>query len=275
MNLHHIYKHIKFFLFIFIDKEFTLFAASLSFYTILSIVPLLFIIITLITSLESFSGMYTNIQALLFENLLPGNSEVIMKYIDGFIKNSSKMGTLSSIFLFISSLLFFKNYEFVANKIFRAKKRSFLSSFKTYVTMLSITPLSLGFALYITTYLTKLMAANKLTSSIDILMFVPYIIIWVLFFILFKLSANEKISFKAALVSSLFISIVFNMAKNAFVYYVFYNKAYESIYGSFSILLFLFLWVYISWVIFIYGLQLCRIMNGMYKNRDIQSMINL
>lgn len=271
MNLKHIYKHIKFLLFIFIDKEFTLFAASLSFYTILSIVPLLFIIITLITSLESFSGVYTNIQALLFENLLPGNSEVIMKYIDGFIQNSSKMGTISSIFLFVSSLLFFKNYEFVANKIFRAKKRSFLSSFKTYIIMITITPLSLGFAFYITTYLTRLMASNELTSSIDILVFVPYIIVWVLFFILFKLSANEKISFRAALVSSLFISIVFNMAKNAFVYYVFYNKAYESIYGSFSILLFLFLWVYISWLIFIYGLQLCRIINSMYKNRAIQN----
>ena len=267
MNIKHIYKHIKFLLFIFIDKELTLFAASLSFYTLLTIVPFLFIIITLITSLESFSGVYTNIQVLLFENLLPGNSEVVMGHIDNFLKNSSKMGTISSVFLFISSLLFFQNYEFVANKIFKAKKRHFLASVRVYLTMLTITPFSLGFAFYITAYLTTLLASNSLTSSINLLVFMPYIIVWVLFFIIFKLSANIKISFKAAAISSFIVSIVFNMAKNAFVYYIFYNKAYSSIYGSFSILLFLFLWIYISWLIFIYGLRLCHIINRIHKEK--------
>jgi membrane protein len=270
MRLGHIYKHIKFLLFIFIDKELTLFAASLSFYTLLTIVPLLFITITLITSLESFSGLYTNIQALLFENLLPGNSERVMQYFDGFLQNSSKMGTISSIFLFISSLLFFKNYEYVANKIFRAQQRSFLSSLGVYISLLTITPLSLGFAFYITGYVANLMASNSLTSGFDILKLLPYIIIWVLFFIIFKLSVNIKISFRAAIISSFIISIVFNLAKNSFVYYVFYNKAYASIYGSFSILLFLFLWIYISWLIFIYGLRLCHIINRIHKEKKTQ-----
>lgn len=250
----------------FIDKELTLFAASLSFYTILTIVPLLFILITLVTSLESFSGLYTNIQSLLFENLLPGNSEIVMKYIDGFLQNSSKMGTISSIFLFISSLLFFKNYEFIANKIFKAKKRGFLKSLGMYLFILTVTPLSLGLAFYISAYLTNMMSLNSLTEDIDMFKYLPYLITWILFFILFKLSANVKISFRAALNSSLLVSVVFSMAKNAFVYYIFYNKAYATIYGSLSILLFLFLWIYISWVIFIYGLKLCYLINSIYKD---------
>jgi len=255
----------------FLDKELTLFSASLSFYTLLTIVPLLFVIITLITTLESFSGYYTNAQALLFENMLPGNSEVVLKYLDEFLNNSSKMGTLSSIFLFISSVLFFKNYEFVANKIFKAKHRSFLNSFGIYMLILTITPVSLGITFYLSGYLTTLMASNSLTDDLANIKYIPYLITWVLFFILFKFSPNTKVSFRAAFNSSLLVSVFFNMAKNAFVYYVFYNKAYESIYGSLSILLFLFLWIYLSWLIFIYGLKLCYLVNGIYKDKEIKS----
>jgi len=261
MNIKYIYKHAKFFLLMFVDKELTLFSASLSFYTLLTIVPLLFVIITLATTLESFSGYYTNIQVLLFENMLPGNSEIILNYLDEFLKNSSKMGTLSSIFLFISSILFFKNYEFVANKTFKAPNRNFLNSFSIYILILTITPISLGITFYLSGYLTALMASNSLTDDLANIKYIPYLVTWVLFFILFKFSPNTKVSFRAAFNSSLLVSVFFNMAKNAFVYYIFYNKAYASIYGSLSILLFLFLWIYISWLIFIYGLKLCSIMN--------------
>jgi len=69
-------------------------------------------------------------------------------------------------------------------------------------------------------------------------------------------------------ISSLIISLVFSMSKNAFIYYVFLNKSYTTMYGSFAILMFLFLWIYVSWIIFIYGLKLCYIIDGIYKNRD-------
>jgi membrane protein len=64
------------------------------------------------------------------------------------------------------------------------------------------------------------------------------------------------------------ISIVFSISKNAFIEYVFYNKAYTTMYGSFAILMFLFLWIYVSWIIFIYGLKLCYMIHRVCQNRD-------
>jgi len=207
------------------------------------------------------------IQEFIFSNLLPVNSEVIMEHLNGFLQNSLEMSSMSLIMLFISSLLFFKNYEFIANRAFHAPQRSFLESVGVYFLMLLITPISLGGAFYITSYIATLMASNSMTASLNILPYIPYIIIWILFFILFKLSANIKVHFKAALISSFVISIVFSIAKNAFIYYVFLNQSYTTIYGSFAILLFLFLWIYASWVIFIYGLKLCYLINRVYHNR--------
>ena len=264
-HLLRLYVHGKFILSTFLDKELTLFAASLSFYTIFSFIPLLLIMTTVLTSLESFADVYVQIQNFIFMNLLPVNSEIIMEHINGFLQNSLEMSTLSFVMLFVSSLLFFKNYEFIANRMFHAPQRSFLESVGIYFLMLIITPVSLGAAFYITSYLAAFMASNTLTDGINILPLVPYIIIWLLFFILFKLSANIRVHFKAAAISSFVIAIIFSVAKNSFIHYVFYNQAYTTIYGSFAILLFLFLWIYASWAIFIYGMKLCYLINRVYN----------
>ena len=261
--------HLKFLFHIFTDKELTLFAASLSFYTILSLIPLLLILMTILTSLKSFSDIYLSIQYFILSNLLPVNSEIAMEHINGFLQNSIEMGAMSIVMLFVSSLLFFKNYEFIANRAFHAPKRTFLESVGVYFLMLITTPAALGVAFYITGYIATIMASNSITSWLNILPLIPYIIIWVLFFVLFKLSANIKVDFKAAAISSLIISVIFSIAKNSFIYYVFLNQSYTTIYGSFSILLFLFLWIYASWIIFIYGMKLCYLLNRVYQNRKL------
>ena len=259
--------YIKFFTSTFVDKELTLFAASLSFYTIFTIIPLLLIMLTLLTSLPSFSEHYETIKIFIFSNLMPVNSEAIMEHIDGFLETSGKMGVMGFAMILVASLLFFKNFEYIANRIFDAQPRGLWDSITTYWTMLTLTPIALGISFYITGYIATLMASNTLTSSFNILPLVPYLIIWGLFFLLFQISANTKVNPKASAISSFIISIVFNLSKNAFVYYVFLNKSYTTIYGSFAILMFLFLWIYVSWIIFIYGLKLCYVIDGIYKNR--------
>lgn len=261
-----IYKHVKFFISSFVDKELTLFAASLSFYTIFTIIPLLLIMLTLLTSLPSFAEHYETIKLFIFSNLMPVNSESIMGHIDGFLANSAKMGVIGLIMVLVASLLFFKNFEYIANKIFHAKPRTLWESITTYWTMLTLTPIALGASFYITGYIATLMVSNSLTSGLDILSLVPYIIIWALFFLLFQISANIKINPRASAISSFLISIVFSISKNAFIYYVFLNKSYTTMYGSFAILMFLFLWIYVSWIIFIYGLKLCYTINRVYEN---------
>jgi len=261
-----LYKHVKFFISSFVDKELTLFAASLSFYTIFTIIPLLLIMLTLLTSLPSFAEHYETIKLFIFSNLMPVNSESIMGHIDGFLANSAKMGVIGLIMVLVASLLFFKNFEYIANKIFHAKPRTLWESITTYWTMLTLTPIALGASFYITGYIATLMASNSLTSGLDILSLVPYIIIWALFFLLFQISANIKINPKASAISSFLISVVFSISKNAFIYYVFLNKSYTTMYGSFAILMFLFLWIYVSWIIFIYGLKLCYTINRIYEN---------
>lgn len=258
---------IKFFISMLIDKDLAFYASSLSFYTIFSIIPLLLIMLNIFTALPSFADYYKKIQEFIFSNLLPMNSEALMVYIDQFLKNSLKMSMVSFAMVIVSSVLFFQNFEYIANKIFRAKPRGLWESITTFWTLVTLAPMGLGLSFYITGYIATLMANNEYMSYINILPFVPYIITWALFFLIFQITPNAKVSPSASLISSFIVSVIFSYAKDGFIYYVFYNKSYETIYGSFSILMFLFLWIYISWIIFIYGLKLCYLINSVHKYR--------
>jgi len=260
-------QEVKLFVSSFVDKELTLFAASLSFYTIFTIIPLLLIIMAILTSLPSFAEYYEKIQGFIFSNLMPVNSDTVMIQINSFLQNSSKMGAIGFLAILVSSMLFFKNFEYIANKIFHAAPRTLWESITTYWTLLTLTPIALGVSFYITGYIAALIASNSLTSGLNILPLIPYIIIWGLFFLIFQIAANAKINPKASLISSFVVSVIFSMSKNAFIYYVFLNKSYTTMYGSFAILMFLFLWIYVSWIIFLYGLKLCYIIDKIYKNR--------
>ena len=269
-----LYEYLKIFIISFLDKDLSFYAASLSFYTIFTLIPLLLIILTLFTSMPSFSDYYIKIQEFIFSNLMPVKSETIMEHINGFLQNSIEMSMISFVAVIVSSLLFFQNFEYIANKIFHVQKRGFWESVTTFWTLLTLTPIGLGVSFYITGYVASIMASNEYTSGINILPYVPYLITWALFFLIFQISANTKIRIKASLISSFVTSVAFSIAKNGFIYYVFYDKAYATMYGSFSIVMFLFLWIYASWVIFIYGLKLCAMIDSSIKQKSLKKLNN-
>ncbi len=74
-------------------------------------------------------------------------------------------------------------------------------------------------------------------------------------------SANTKITFGSAALSSSLTLVTLSVTKSLFGYYVSANTTYATIYGSFSVALFFFLWIYISWNIYLYGTKLCSILN--------------
>jgi membrane protein len=268
----HLFKHLKFWVSTFIDKDLTLFAASLSFYTIFTIIPLLLIMMTLLTSLPDFVDYYEKIEAFIFSNLMPINSEIVMRQINAFIENASELGFIGVVAILVSSALFFENFEYIANKIFHVKDRTLVRSFGVYIVFALFTPIALGISFYITGHVAALLASHSLTSGLDILPFVPYVIIWALFFLIFHVAPNVDVNPKASAISSFIIAIVFTLSKQLFIFYVFFNRSYATMYGSFATLIFLFLWIYVSWIIFIYGLKLCHIIDNLYKKKSIMKV---
>jgi len=264
------YKIIRTYIISLFDKDITFYASSLSFYTLFTLVPVMLIVLSISTSLTSFDSFYSNIKSFIMNNILPVSSEAFSGFIDGFMQNSMQLSIIGVVSIIISSMLFFQNFEYIVNKIFKTEPRSFWQSLTVYWTLVTLTPVALVFSFYISNEIQTFLGENSFTSTVNIWEFIPYLIIWSLFFLIYKISANTDISNKAAGISSFAVSLVWYIAKVGFVYYVLQNQVYATIYGSFSTLIFFFLWIYMSWIIFIYGLKLCYTIEHVGKETQAQ-----
>lgn len=271
MDVQHLWRHLRFFARKLFDPELTYYASSLSFYTIFTIIPLLLIILTLLTNTPSFVEYYDHTKSFIMDNLMPTHSELITNYIDSFLQNSVKLSVIGFIMILVASMLFFQNFEYIISKIFHTRKRTIWESVTTYWTLLTLTPMALVAFFYVSSKVSRFWNEQAISGWFNIMAIFPYLIIWALFFLIYKISANTRVNTKAAAISSFVIALVWNITKVTFVYYIFYNKTYATIYGSFSILLFFFLWIYLSWIIFIYGLKLCYLIDRVYKYRQHNS----
>lgn len=252
------------------DRDITYYASSLSFYTLFTLVPVMLIVLSISTSLTSFDAFYSNIKAFIMDNILPVSSDQFSGFIDSFMQNSMQLSIIGIISVIVSSMLFFQNFEYIVNKIFKTKPRGFWESLTTYWTLVTLTPVALVFSFYLSNELQTILGANEFTEALNILELFPYLIIWSLFFLIYKISANVEISNRAAGISSFAVSLTWYLAKIGFISYVLQNKTYATIYGSFSTLIFFFLWVYLSWIIFIYGLKLCYTIEKVAQEAEIE-----
>ena len=243
------------------DTELAHYASSLSFHTILSLIPILLITFSIFTKMPSFQSYYEKVQSFIFSSLIPTQQDIVIAYLGQFMENTLNMGALGLSFVLYISVMFFLDYEKIVSKIFEVPMRSFWEAIATYWTMLTLMPLGLALSLFTSSLAQDVLSYNEITSSINLLQFSSYIIIWLLYLVMYAISAKVKIHLKSALISSFVASFVWYASKTFFVYYVAYNKTYLSIYGSFSILLFFFLWIYFSWFIYLYGLKFCFLLN--------------
>ncbi len=257
------------------DKDITFYASSLSFYTLFTLVPVMLIVLSISTSLTSFDAFYGNIKAFIMDNIIPVSNEAFSLFVDSFMKNSTQLSIMGIISIIVASMLFFQNFEYIVNKIFKTKPRGFWESLTIYWTLVTLTPIALVFSFYLSNQLQNYLGKNELTQALSILELFPYLIIWTLFFLIYKISANTEVSNRAAGISSFTVSLTWYIAKIGFISYVSHNQTYATIYGSFSTLIFFFLWIYLSWIIFIYGLKLCYTIQQVAQEAKIEDEQNL
>lgn len=257
MMVQRVWRDIRLFFLTLFDPDITVYASSLSFYTIFTVVPLLIISLSLIANVPIFEDQYAKIQIFIFDNIMPVQTAAIAGYLESFFQNSVQLGVIGFTTMIVSSMLFFQNFEHIAEKIFKAPQRKIWEAITTYWTLITLTPIVLIASMSLKAYL----VAHVSGAALHALSIFPFILLWGIFFIIYKIAINAEVSTKAAALSSFIVAVVWGLAKNSFVQYVFYNKTYATMYGSFSALIFFFLWIYVSWIIVIYGMKLCYLIN--------------
>ena len=239
------------------QEQIPVIAGYLSYVTLMSLVPLIVVMLSVMTAFPLFANLRETIEGFVYSNFVPTAGDVVREYISGFVANASKMSAVAISFLILFALLLISVIDKTLNKIWQVtKKRRLVTSFSMYWMILTLGPILVGSSLAVTSYLVSLASLDKIELfglANIFLRALPLFASIAAFLILYTIVPNKIVPFKFALTGAAVAGILFELAKKSFALYVTQLPSYQAIYGALATIPILFVWVYISWFIVILG----------------------
>ena len=236
-------------------------ARSLSFITIMLIVPFFLVIVL---SLRFFS-FYDRLEKLLIGVIsnffLPEKGQKILVYLDSFQHHTNTLNIFNILLVLLVSFWLFYMITRNVNRIWKSRKKVHLVIYIIkYIFFILITPLLLLISFYfqnsalINNYLNltiKYFHYSKLTTVLYSIS-----INWFLVFFLYYVIPHGKIKFKYTLISAFITALALWIMRNGYNFYFKKIPQINIVYGSLSFIPIFLIWIYISWLIVLYGLEL-------------------
>ena len=247
-------------------------AGYLSYVTLMSLVPLMVVMLSVMTAFPIFAEIKDMIEGFVYQNFLPAKGDVVREYITGFVTNASKMSAIAITFLFLFALLLISAIDKSLNKLWRIdKKRKIVTSFSMYWMVLTLGPVLVGSSIAVTSYIVSLMSLGDYDVfgvANVLLRLLPLIASIFAFLILYLVVPNKDVSFKFALSGAVLAGVLFEVAKKGFALYVTQLPSYQAIYGALAGIPILFLWVYLSWLVVLFGALFTVCLEDFSKQKD-------
>lgn len=233
-------------------------AGSLTFTTLLSIVPLITIALSLVSAFPVFSDMTGHVKAFVFSNLIPqSGAKIVSLYVTEFSRNAARLTALGIVFLALTALTLMFTIDHVFNTIWRVtRKRTMIHRILIYWGMLTIGPVLIGGSLSITSWLLARSAEfvhSPHELGIVFLKVVPFLLTILAMGLLYLIVPNAEVLKQHALTGATLAGIAFETMKVGFGWYITHFTTYTLIYGAFSSIPVFLLWIYLSWLIMLSG----------------------
>ncbi|MBO6784436.1 MAG: YihY family inner membrane protein [Alphaproteobacteria bacterium] len=234
-------------------------AASLSYTSLLAIVPLFAIAFSTMMAFPVFDGMTQKLLNLVLTYTAPHLGGELESYLDRFVSNTSELTVLGVVWLAVTALMLLSTIESAFNAIWRVEKsRPFATRLLAYWTTLTLGPLLLGAGLSLST---ALFAVNNFEAlGVDVgavrafaLRLLPFLFAAGAFMILYLALPNRRVPVKYAALGALVAALLFEALKAGFGLYLANAGTFESLYGSLAALPVFLIWMYLVWAVVLFG----------------------
>lgn len=233
-------------------------AAALAFTSLLSLVPLMTVSFTILTAFPMFRAVGEQIQTFIFNNFVATSAQMIQMTLTKFSQQAINLSIPGLFFLLITAVLMVYTMEQAFNAIWRVKSsRTGLNAFVMYWAVLTFLPILIGVGIALTSYFFSLPLISETAATLGLNVFYykyfPYILTFVAFTLLYIILPNCKVRVRHAAAGGLVATILFEISKYGFGLFVVNFPTYELLYGTLAAIPIFLLWVYLSWVIILFG----------------------
>lgn len=253
-------------------------AAALSFYVILSIIPLLFVLISIGSYIMGSKASFFSYIITILEQFIPDISPVIVQDVASLLEKSRTIGIVGFVFLLLSSDLALLEAKRSLDVIFGTEKRGnpiFVKGKSMFV--IFIGGVIVSFLFIITPIFRVLIKMDLPYISSTLFVFAriistrifAFFMIFMLFTSAYYLLPSKKIDMKYVLMAGGFTTVLWAIVRVLFSWYLAYHSNINIVYGSLAAVIIATLWVYYTSLIFLFSAEFVSSMqkkeNGIEK----------
>lgn len=244
-------------------KRITSAAAALTYSTLLAIVP----IFAVVFGIARGFGYNKYIEEWFRESFSsqPQVSEIIIGFVNSYLVHT-KSGLFLGIgllFMLFTVIMLISNIERTFNDIWQVKKpRSMFRTITDYTSMLLLMPVVIvitsGISIFFATIFKQIEDTMVIGSLAQFfLQLLPYVLMSGVFIALYLFMPNTKVKLSCALVPGILAGVAMQGLQLFYIHSQIWVSSYNAIYGSFAALPLFMLWIQISWLICLFGAELC------------------
>lgn len=233
-------------------------ASSLTFTSILALVPFVTVALAAFTAFPMFGKAQELLQRWLVESLIPESiARQVLSYVTQFAAKASRLGVMGFSVLLLTALMLVLTIDRTLNRIWRVRRlRPLGQRVLIYWAVLTLGPLLLALSLVFTSYVAS--ASRGLVAQLPgslhfIFDSLEFLILAVGMAGLYHYVPNTQVHARHALVGGVFVALGMELAKKALSLYLAQVPTYSAIYGTFATMPILLLWIYVVWVIVLLG----------------------
>lgn len=232
-------------------------SAALTFYTLMSLVPLLALVFAVVKGFGLADGLVEN----LYE-LFPQHPETV-DYIVGFAENAlartqgGVVAAVGLVMLFWAVIRVFGSIENAFNNIWEVKvERSIARQWTDYIAVVMIVPVLWILANAVGNYIEQVPGLYDKWYFTTLSRLASMVVIWTMFTLLYLIIPNARVRFQSALMAGIVAGTIFLLFQWGYVYVQRWMTSYNAVYGSFAALPLFLIWMQTSWEILLFGGEL-------------------
>jgi membrane protein len=233
-------------------------AASLSYTTLLGLVPLATVAFAFVARFPVFSSWLDALETFLLKHVLPGSAASIVRtHVVGLAEKAAQLTGASILFLVIAAMLLIATVERELNLIWGVPKRRPLHRrIVVYLFGLTLGPVLVGASISLTSwFVSRSIGVLPIDAgpATFIVRWLPFVFTTVALTLLYAIVPARRVPIVSAMVAGALAALAFEGAKLAFAWYVTHLANYQLVYGALAALPVFMLWIYLSWLIVLTG----------------------
>jgi membrane protein len=224
-------------------------------------VPLVAVGFAMFSAFGAFDDVQQKVQELIISQFLPTSQDVIAKYFNDFAHAASRLGLIGFLFLILTAILLLDNIESNFNVIWHVTtRRRFVAKITSYTSVLVFGTLFLGASITMSTRIKAMLFRGILFDPTTLqklgTWLFPLSLSFLAFLMMYLVIPFTRVRLKSALLGALFGSVLWEVGKNLFANTVGVSVRYSTIYGSLAVIPIFLMWLYVTWIIVLLGLEI-------------------